>query len=141
METYQQGTWVYFDIHYADPGNDVQGFGFIGVNGSSWVAETYPFDSPGPGVAGPDSIAYPLDLECGTAGQHTAEVQAWIYDAAGARSQPVMIQLACDPAMPPGRSSQLPASRHMHLRVRPLLLPCLIWQQGVITDVGADLAW
>ena len=105
VETYQQGTWVYFDIHYADPGNDAQGFGFMGVNGSLWVAETYPFASPGPGVAGPDSIAYPLDLECGTAGQHTAEVEAWIYDAAGARSQPAMIQLACDPAGLPGRSS------------------------------------
>jgi serine/threonine protein kinase len=105
VDTYRQGTWVYFDIQYADPGNDAEGFGFTGVNGSSWVAETYPFASPGPGVVGPDSIAYPLDLECGTAGEHTAEVEAWIYDAAGARSRPVMIQLACDPAMPPGRSS------------------------------------
>ena len=105
VDTYQQGTWVYFDIQYADPGNDAEGFGFTGVNGSSWVAETYPFASPGPGVVGPDSIAYPLDLECGTAGEHAAEVEAWIYDEAGARSQPVMIQLTCDPALPPGRSS------------------------------------
>jgi serine/threonine protein kinase len=105
VQTYRQGQQVYFDIQYADPGNDAEGFGFTGVNGSSWLAETYPFASPGPGVVGPDSIAYPLDLECGTAGQHTAEVEAWIYDAAGARSQPVMIQLACDPVMPPGRSS------------------------------------
>jgi len=95
--TYQQGTWVYFDVHYADPGNDAQGFGFIGVNGFHPVAETYPFASPGRGVAAPGSIAYPLGLECGTAEQHTAEVEAWIYDTAGARSEPVMIHLACQP--------------------------------------------
>jgi len=95
--TYQQGVWVYFDVHYADPGQDAQGFGFMGVNGFHPVAETYPFASPGGGVAAPDSVAYPLDLECGTAEQHTAEVEAWIYDTAGARSEPVMIHLDCQP--------------------------------------------
>ena len=47
------------------------------------------------GVIGPDSVAYPLNLECGTAQQHEAEVEAWIYDTAAARSQPVVIYLAC----------------------------------------------
>jgi hypothetical protein len=56
---------------------------------------TYPFSSPDAGIAGPDSIAYPLNLECGTVGQHVAEVEAWIYDAAGQSSQPVQISLAC----------------------------------------------
>jgi hypothetical protein len=93
--TYQQGVWVYFDIHYADPGQDAAGFGFLGVNGSRWVEQTYPFSSPGPGIVGPDSIAYPLNLECGTAEQHDAEIEAWIYDTAGASSQPVTIHLAC----------------------------------------------
>jgi serine/threonine protein kinase len=93
--TYQQGIWVYFDVHYADPGNDARGLGFVGINGFRPVAGTYPFSSPDRGIAGPDSIAYPIDLECGTAGQHTAEVEAWIYDTAGARSEPVMIHLAC----------------------------------------------
>ena len=96
VETYAQGTPVYFVIQYADPGNDAEGFGFMGLNGSRWVTETYPFTSPGPGIAGPDSIAYPLDLECGTVLQHSAQVEAWIYDAAGASSEPVMIQLACE---------------------------------------------
>ena len=54
-----------------------------------------PFSSPDEGIAGPDSIAYPLDLECGTSGQHGADVEAWIYDAAGQSSQPVRISLAC----------------------------------------------
>jgi len=92
---YREGTRVYFDVQYADPGNDARGFGFMGVNGSRWMEATYPFSSPDEGIAGPDSIAYPLDLECGTAGQHVAEVEAWIYDAAGQSSQPVRISLAC----------------------------------------------
>ena len=96
VETYARGSLVYFVIQYADPGNDAEGFGFMGLNGYSWVTETDPFTSPGPGIAGPDSITYPLDLECGTALQHSAQVEAWIYDAAGARSEPVMIQLACE---------------------------------------------
>jgi len=93
--TYREGTWVYFDVQYADPGNDARGFGFMGVNGSRWMEATYPFSSPDEGIAGPDNIAYPLDLECGTAGQHVAEVEAWIYDTAGQTSQPVRISLAC----------------------------------------------
>jgi eukaryotic-like serine/threonine-protein kinase len=93
--TYREGTWVYFDVQYADPGNDARGFGFMGVNGSRWMEATYPFSSPDEGIAGPGNIAYPLDLECGTAGQHVAEVEAWIYDTAGQSSQPVRISLAC----------------------------------------------
>lgn len=96
MGTYSQGAWVYFDVHYADPGQDAQGFGFMGVSGSRWVEETYPFSSPDRGIVGLDSIAYPLDLECGTAEQHGAEVEVWIYDTAAARSQPVVIYLACE---------------------------------------------
>src|SRR5690348_15551924 len=93
--TYREGTWVYFDVQYADPGNDARGFGFMGVNGSRWMEATYPFSSPDEGIAGPGNIAYPLDLECGTAGQHMAVVEAWIYDTAGQSSQPVRISLAC----------------------------------------------
>jgi len=93
--TYRHGIWVYFGVHYAAPGQGVQGFGFMGVNGSRRVEETYPFSSPHRGIVGPDSVAYPLNLECGTARQHTAEVEAWIYDTVAARSQPVVIHLAC----------------------------------------------
>jgi serine/threonine protein kinase len=93
--TYREGTLVYFDVQYQDPGDDVRGFGFMGVNGSRRMEATYPFSSPDEGIAGPGSIAYPLDLECGTASEHGAEVEAWIYDAAGQSSQPVRISLAC----------------------------------------------
>jgi hypothetical protein len=95
VDTYQQGRWVYFDVHYADPGNDAQGFGFIGVNGFRLVEESHPFSAPNHGIVGPDSIAYPLDLKCSTSGQHGAEIEAWIYDAAGVRSQPVRIRMTC----------------------------------------------
>ena len=95
--TYAEGVRVYFDVQYADPGNDARGFGFMGVNGSRWMEATYPFSSPDEGIAGPDSIAYPVNLECGTTRQHAAEVEAWIYDAAGQTSQPVVIRLACPP--------------------------------------------
>jgi hypothetical protein len=67
----------------------------MGVNGSRWIDATYPFSSPDQGIAAPGSIAYPIDLQCGTARQHGAEVEAWIYDTAGRSSQPVTISLVC----------------------------------------------
>jgi serine/threonine protein kinase len=93
--TYRKGVWVYFDVQYANPGHDAVGFGFMGANGSRWVQETYPFSSPGRGIAGPDRVAYPLNLECGTAKPHKAEIETWIYDSAGASSKPVVISLTC----------------------------------------------
>ena len=95
VTTYQQGAWVYFDVQYADPGNDAQGFGFMGSNGDRWIEGTYPFASPDRGIVGPDSIAYPLNLACGTARQRAAEIEVWIYDAAGASSLSTVIHLTC----------------------------------------------
>ena len=63
--TYREGTRVYFDVQYEDPGNDARGFGFMGVNGSRWMEATYSFSSPDEGIAGPESIAYPLDARPG----------------------------------------------------------------------------
>ncbi len=93
--TYTQGELVYFDIHYADPGNDAEGFGFVGVDGAGWAEENHPFSSPSYGIVGTDSIAYPFNEECGTAQQYESYVEAWIYDTAGDRSTPVVIQLVC----------------------------------------------
>jgi hypothetical protein len=93
--TYTQGALVYFDIHYADPGNDAEGFGFVGVNGSGWAEENHPFTSPSYGIVGPGSIAYPFNEACGTAQQSDSYVEAWIYDTAGDRSTPVVIHLVC----------------------------------------------
>jgi hypothetical protein len=93
--TYTKGVLVYFDIHYADPGKDAEGFGFVGVNGSGWAEENHPFSSPSYGIVGPDSIAYPFNEACGTAQQYASYVKAWIYDTAGDRSTPVVIHLVC----------------------------------------------
>ena len=67
----------------------------MSVNGSHSVEAAYPFSSPDQGIAGPGSIAYPINLGCGTTRQHAAELEAWIYDTAGRSSQPVTITLAC----------------------------------------------
>ena len=80
--TYTKGKLVYFDIHYADPGNDAEGFGFVGVKGSGWAEENHPFWSPSYGIVGPHSIAYPFNQGCGTANQFSSYVKAWIFDTA-----------------------------------------------------------
>jgi serine/threonine protein kinase len=96
VETHTQGVLVYFDIQYSDPGNDAEGFGFVGVNGAGWAEENHPFTSPSYGIVGTDSISYPFNEDCGTAQQYDSYVQAWIYDTAGGRSTPVVIHLVCN---------------------------------------------
>jgi Protein kinase domain len=93
--TYQQGQMVYFEIYYSDPGQDAEGFGFVGVEGSDWPQESHSFSDPANGIVEPGSVAYPLNQACGTGLEYTSTVKAWIYDAAGHRSQPAVIHLAC----------------------------------------------
>jgi eukaryotic-like serine/threonine-protein kinase len=96
VTTYQQGQLVYFKITYDDPGHDAEGFGFVGVNGSGWAEENHPFSAPSYGILGPGTVSYPFNLACGTAQAYRSQVEAWIYDTAGDRSQPMVIDLACD---------------------------------------------
>jgi len=96
VTTYQQGQLVYFKITYDDPGHDAEGFGFVGVNGSGWAEENHPFSAPSYGIVGPGTVSYPFNLACGTAQAYRSQVEAWIYDTAGDRSQPMVIDLACD---------------------------------------------
>ena len=93
--TYAEGVYVYFSVTYSDPGNDAEGFGFVGVDGSGWAEETHPFSSPSYGIVGTDSIAYPFNSGCGTPQQISSYVEVWIYDAAGAQSDPVTLHLVC----------------------------------------------
>ncbi len=96
VRTYTSGVEVWFSIVYSDSANDAEGFGFVGVNGSGWAQEQHPFSSPSYGIVGPDSIAYPFNLGCGTGNQQAQSyVEAWIYDTTGARSKPVVIKLVC----------------------------------------------
>jgi hypothetical protein len=93
--TYTKGELVYFNIQYADPGNDAEGFGFVGVNGSGWAKESHPFWDPSYGIVGHDSIAYPFNQGCGTAAQSSSYVKTWIFDTALKASTPVTIHLVC----------------------------------------------
>lgn len=95
VDGYQKGSLYYFSLHYSDPGHDATGFGFVGVNGSGWAAESHPFSSPSYGIVGKDSIDYPFNLECGTAQKYTSQVEAWVYDSQGILSTPVHITLRC----------------------------------------------
>src|SRR5579859_7840722 len=85
-QTYTQGVFVYFRIYYSDPGNDAAGFGFQGVNGSTWAEENHLFSSPSYGIVAPGRVDYPFNLQCGTAQQYDSSVEAWIFDTAGDRS-------------------------------------------------------
>ena len=95
--TYWVGRLVYVSLTYADPGNDAAGFGFAGVNGAKWPAESYSFTDPDPAgaIISAGSISYPFDLGCGLAQPGRAAVKAWIYDTAGDRSRQVTVTLAC----------------------------------------------
>ncbi len=62
---------------------------------AGWCGGSYPFARPHRGILGPDSVAYPLNLECGTARQRKAEIEVGIYDTSAAQSQPVAVDLAC----------------------------------------------
>jgi hypothetical protein len=93
--TYSVGRLVYLSLTYADPGSDAAGFGFAGVNGAKWAAESHPFTDLTGGLVSVGTVAYPFDLGCGTARQYQGSVAAWIYDAAGRRGPSVTATLAC----------------------------------------------
>ena len=93
--TYQQGEVVFFEIFYSDPGRNAAGFGFVGIEGSDWPVQNYPFSNPASGIVETDSIIYPLNQGCGTGLEYTSTVKAWIYDTSGTFSKPVVIHLAC----------------------------------------------
>jgi Protein kinase domain len=93
--TYQQGDAVVFEISYADPGHNAEGFGFVGVDGSDWAEQSYSFSNPASGIVEADSVAYPLTQGCGTGLEYTSTIKAWIWDSAGVSSKPVVIHLAC----------------------------------------------
>jgi len=93
--TYQQGSRVFFEISYSDPGHSAAGFGFVGVQGSDLRKQDYLFSNPADGIVAGNSIAYPLEQGCGTGLEYTSTVKAWIYAKDGVRSKPVIIHLAC----------------------------------------------
>jgi hypothetical protein len=93
--TYQQGSRVFFEISYSDPGHNATGFGFVGVQGSGLREQDYLFSNPADGIVAGNTVAYPLEQGCGTGQEYASTVRAWIYNKAGVRSAPVIIHLAC----------------------------------------------
>jgi len=93
---------MYFDVYYADPGNNAVGFGFVGADGSSVGQKNYPFSSPADGIIEPGSISYPFNQACGTPQRRSTSLRVWVNDTAGTRSNAVVIHLSCPPGAAPG---------------------------------------
>jgi hypothetical protein len=93
--TYQQGTQMFFEIYYANPGKNADGFGFVGVEGSSVGEQNYSFSSPADGIIEVGSIAYPINQGCGTLHPRSNHVKVWVNYNAGAQSKSVTIPLVC----------------------------------------------
>lgn len=93
--TYREGVMVYLRLTYSDANGDASGFGFVGVNGSGWSAETHSFASPSYGRVGAGRIDYPFNLNCGTTRPYESYVAMWIYDRTGLRTQAVTVHLRC----------------------------------------------
>ncbi len=94
--TYPQGSQMVFVIYYSDPGNNADGFGFMGVDGSSVGEQNHLFSSPADGIIETGSIAYPINQGCGTSQPRSNRVKVWVnYNADAQQSKSVTIPLVC----------------------------------------------
>ncbi len=85
-----------FVIYYSDPGNNADGFGFMGVDGSSVGEQNHLFSSPADGIIETGSIAYPINQGCGTSQPRSNRVKVWVnYNADAQQSKSVTIPLVC----------------------------------------------
>lgn len=86
-ETSVEGDYVYFRLYYTnslnpqnDPLNKVNGFGFVGINGSGWGEEEHPFSNLywaryRPGF---NRVDYPFNHLCSTQPENKSDVEAWV---------------------------------------------------------------
>ncbi|MFD2091177.1 esterase/lipase family protein [Blastococcus deserti] len=95
VDTYTEGALVYVSLSFTDPDGDAQGFGFRGINGAGWAEENQTFTETSYGRVTPGRIDYPFNHACGTGSPVESDIEAWIYDAAGHRSEPVAVHLGC----------------------------------------------
>ncbi|MDI6105032.1 cutinase family protein [Actinoplanes sp. NEAU-A12] len=95
--TYQEGVLVYARANYTDVNGDAEGFGFSWQPGT----ESHPFSSPSYGRVSAGRVDYPFNLACGQPNQKAVDVQMWIYDKGGLKSQPATVHLTCQRG--PGR--------------------------------------
>lgn len=59
------------------------------MKGSGWAEEAHPFSNPSYGRVSDGTIAYPFKHPAG----FESDVEAWIYDKEGLRSDPVTVHL------------------------------------------------
>jgi len=91
--SYQDGVLVYLTLSFDD--GTATGFGFRGANGAGWAEESHSLTSPSYGKVSAGQLAYPFNHGCGTSQEYESDVEAWIYDDAGTKSDPVTVRLAC----------------------------------------------
>lgn len=92
-DTYEEGDLIFLRLHYMDPDGDAEGFGFRGAKGSGWAEETHPFSDPSYGRVSEGTIAYPFNHLAASDSPIESDVEAWIYDSEGLRSEPVTVHL------------------------------------------------
>lgn len=95
ISTYQEDPLVYFSLRFTDVDGDAEGFGFRGVNGAGWAEENIPFTSPSYGRVSPGRVDYPFNHGCGQDNEYESDVEAWIYDSEGNRSESIIVHLSC----------------------------------------------
>lgn len=95
-DTFQEGDLIFLRLNYTDPDGDAEGFGFRGVNGSGWAEETHPFSDPSYGRVSEGTIAYPFNHLAASDSPIESDVEAWIYDKEGWRSDPVTVHLQAE---------------------------------------------
>jgi hypothetical protein len=100
IETSVEGVHVYFRLYYTDLHNEVNGFGFVGADGSGWREENHPFSSPSFGRVSPGRVDYPFNHLCGQPGEYESVVEAWLNHCTGSGCTRVSpgrkIRMKCD---------------------------------------------
>jgi hypothetical protein len=92
---YVEGQLVYARISYTDEDGNAAGFGFRGVNGAGWAPEQHPFSSPSYGRVSSDHVDYPFNHACGQPNEYESDVEFYIYDSGGRKSNAVTMHLSC----------------------------------------------
>jgi hypothetical protein len=87
------GELVYLRLYYTDP--SINGFGFVGIKGSGWAEENFPFSSPSYGRVSSGRIDYPFNHLCGTPSPYESDVEAWMDSCTTSGNN-------CTPISPPG---------------------------------------
>lgn len=108
-DTFEEGDLIFLRLHYIDPDGDAEGFGFRGVKGSGWAEESHPFSDPSYGRVSEGTIAYPFNHLAASDYPIESDVEAWIYDKKGLRSDPVTVHLRAQSQARLGRSNDKPS--------------------------------